>query len=264
MLANDVRCRLLSRCFRFFRFAPCLALPFGVACVPANDGAGEGEGEDLSPCRTIVSDRVIETALELEDMDDVCVVEGNLTFSGSEISAISLPRLVRVDGGLAVDSVSLLTFSLPALETVGPTYIDGAVALTSIELPALVEVLPLPDFIGDFWVQNCPAITSVNVTSLKVVHGGFLIDAPALTSLAAPRLETTGDQLTIINTVDMEAVSLDALRNVADRLVIFANARLSSLAMPVLASVGGNITIGNNPELADCDGALIQGVGDCL
>ena len=241
-----------------------LFLSLASACAPADGDAGEGEGEELPPCRTIDGNATVETASDLEGMNDVCDIEGNLTFRDG-VAAVSLPRLRRIDGGLSgSDNASLQTVSLPSLVTVGPTFFENVPALTSIEMPTLERVVVVSelDVLGDSFVQNCPAPTTLTLSSLEQVAGGLVIAAPELTSLSAPRLQETGDQLLIQNSARLESITLDALVSAGFRLVVFANASLTTLSMAALTSAG-SITIGNNPELRECNGALLQGVGDC-
>jgi hypothetical protein len=58
-------------------------------------------------------------------------------------------------------------------------------------------------------------------------------------------------------------LALPLLANIELDLSVVGNAALTRISAPVLQRVGGGVQIFANTQLTTCEGALLQGVGDC-
>jgi hypothetical protein len=90
-----------------------------------------------SECRVISAMRV-ETAQDIERLQDVCEVTDSLAIFADGVEKIVLPNLKRA-GLINVESMGLKALAMPSLTSVRDLYISGA-DLEAAEFPALQEV----------------------------------------------------------------------------------------------------------------------------
>jgi len=240
-------------------------------------------GPDL--CRTIEGSVRICSDDELEALDDVCVVEGELAIGGpadcndnpSRVTAVNLPALVRVGKLQIVRNFRLTEVVLPGLEEIGELELAQNY-LQRIELPVLRAISD--SYISFIINDSGPAVLifpALTRTGTLSIHGGDVLETIAAPLLAeATRLSLSGDalelielptlvtaeQLEVSDTVVLERVALAELRSLSRSLTISRNESLTSIFFPQLGTVA-DVTIAGNPRLESCVGDAVKDVGDC-
>jgi len=111
--------------------------------------------------------------------------------AGAAITSVSMPMLRKVDGNLNLSSnANLTSVTLTALQTVGGSLFLGASMPFIISLPNLLTVGIAS---GDLQFHANNNVTSISCPKLTTVAGNFIFfSCPALTSVDLSSLQTVG------------------------------------------------------------------------
>lgn len=227
-------------------------------------GAGEGgAGPELGgtggggvvevPCgRTIAGDVEIASAADLEELADVCVIEGDLVITNATVTVVDLPLLREVGGNLLVDAnAALAELRLPVIERVATHYEwtcgggNGFVLRDNVSL-TLVVVPRLRDVDCSFIVESNASLETLRLPALERVQ----VEEP-------DNSDPHTANLLVLNNAVLSVLDLPVLREVKASLRVESNPALTVLSLPALERVGyffwdptwGTLTVSDNAAL---------------
>ncbi len=165
------------------------------------------------------------------------------------LATAALPSLVEVAGYLGFYSTGGMAVFAPELTTTPRLDFDN-VGMAVIELPKLQS---LTDPSTGLNLIGGSALTTLDLPELTTVQGSFGISSTSLSSMAVPKLVTSGPvQIAITG---LTTITFPALTVIRDRLRIGQNAALTSVSFPVLSDIVGtprSVWVTYNPLLNDC------------
>lgn len=201
------------------------------------------------------------SSADLEQLDGIEYLVGDLFIRGDLVPDVHLPHLQRITGTLSAGwegSVPLgdggtppplESLRLPALRSVGNLLLTLPSART-LDLASLESV-------GDsVELTTLGQLTAVDLPALRSTGGDFLFhynvhfDA-APQSLRAPRLSSVSGELVLDFNTQLVSVELPSLARVR-HLSVKGNASLPSLALPALEHAGA-VTVSENAVLASAE-----------
>lgn len=243
----------------------------GGAGGAARGGAGGTDGApSVTSCsRTITGNVTVKDEAGLSELEDVCVIDGDLRVQRALISRLRLPYLQEVSGLVRIDVNDALTeISLPALTSAGSVGVEGNYALTQMDLSALVTAkglglndnpvlatLSLPALVsgsaeGDgLGISSCEALTTLSLPALRSSEALIVAYNDALVALEVPLLESVHRELHIHNNSKLPQLAFPKLTSCEGELRIAFNDVLVDASFPLLEVVGGPFDVGNNPRL---------------
>jgi hypothetical protein len=184
--------------------------------------------------------------------DCLCVVEGDLTVTGSRNTQANLAALQDVAGSVSIaGNDHLLDVSLPELERAGSLHLAANPVLTVVHLPNLEAVD------GDFVAFEDGVGGTLEPSRLQTVGGDLLVEGnPRLTLLALPQLDVVSGSLTVAaNPVLDEVRYSDTLRLVGGDLILHDNAALTTeVWFRAPSAVGGDLEVSANPLMGALHG----------
>ena len=211
---------------------------------------------DATACQVVTGDIVLQDALDVASIGDVCVINGSLTVTGT-IVTLDLPVLEIIRGPLLVASNPALTTAvfgrLASVE--GDTSFLNNPVLTATAFPALVNTGAGINFIGNL------ELLSVRLPSLTTVAGDFQFGFNStLVELSTPLLADAGGNLTVSDTL-LTVLEFPSLVTAAGFQV--TNPALTAIGIPVLASIGGGgLSIVGNGSLSSFDAPALASAGN--
>ena len=206
---------------------------------------------------------IVDTARGEVSLPALTTVGGDMGDLGG-LTSLSLGVLTSIGGRLFPGDTALDPFELPALLTVGGDLMVGA-STRRLRLPKLEQIAGRLDIVqhlgptlrvteaslpsvtrigGDVMVQQARALTALDLASLEIVEGIFMLsDAPALVTLNAPHLRTaTGidnpatRRSVAIWSTGLETVELGSLATTVGGISISGNTALRTVSLPSLTS----------------------------
>ena len=219
-----------------------------AAALASSLGCGgrgrDDDGDDLreAPCRSAEGTVIIENSLDLDDLADVCELNGTMSIAGLSLTAVHLPRLTRLKGSISITgNEALATVEAPHLTSIsGALVVNGNLSMTSLSLPVLADVS------GDLRVTNNPTLQTFEAPSLESVGGDLIVSSDGSMSYR-----------------DMSFLVFPLLKRIDGDIVITDNPALAKIRMTGLEVVTGTIAIADNPALLSCAGSRIVDEGDC-
>jgi hypothetical protein len=153
-------------------------------------------------------------------------------------------QMIRIIG-----CTNLTTLDLSSITTAAGIMINDNPVLQNVNLANLVSCY------GNFSIQDCPQLTSLNLNSLNGVFIGtntsedweFIIEETGLSTLTLPKLKKCLGALFITKNLSLSTVSLPII-TITDGIWIQNNPLITSLVFPTL-STAGYIDIRNSNSL---------------
>lgn len=159
---------------------------------------------------------------------------GALSIS-APLTTFSVPSLTLIDGACSVISTHLTTISFPALTNVGSAAVfNSNTFLTSLSIP-LVSAFP-----SDLFGFSCPALSTLALSALQTVGGGFAFPATSVTSLHFPNLVSVGDVFDFSSNVNLTSIDIGSLQTTGSDFSLSGCSALPSLAANALNAVNGS------------------------
>jgi hypothetical protein len=246
---------LLSRIAAEPAGARCIA--GGVAFLFGRDrdrdgqlGDGEVEQTEIECGSELARAVVVRTVADATALAGITIIDGSLTVTGTELTELSLPRLVQIRGALDIaDNDSLVRVALPALQSVDDELtLAHNGQLAALELPGLNRVASLiidrnaglPDLTG------LPALTTV-AREVRISSNEGLVSA----DLSITRI---GDALTIVGNPQLTR-SAWSLGQRLPHVRIASNDRLDSVDVVV-----GMVAFSELPDVSIASNAQLHHV----
>jgi len=262
-----------------------------------SDATGGTSGD----CPILSGEVTVTVEADLDALQDVCAIAGNLSIDHSSVSSVRLPKLEWVSGILGVGyNESLVELDLPVLRAIGDsTYLLDNDALAAVHLPKLETVgdgpsivwsngvlaelsLPVLGAIGSLDALSNPALSVVDLPAMTTgrivmnANGALAhVNLPLLTTStgigieASPELSTvtfpslvTAKNLRLVHNDALRSVNLPVLETVTEALDLFHNPNLATFTAPALATVGGETF--DPTAIVTCAHQTTVGSSDCL
>jgi hypothetical protein len=215
---------------------------------------------DAPRLETVDSDLRLEDVSPVVSLPRLATIGGMLTLSGPELEELLLPVLETL-GGLELRDVGLTTlqFAVPELDTLT---VEDCAALTSVDLPDLAQA-------GDITIARSPALKEVLVPQLTDAETILLDTNLELASFSADAL-VHADDVSVLQNPALEALALPSLLevplsseqfDVGAGVKIVDNAGLKTVLLPSLERAPSLDLIGNT-ALALVDLDALSEVGD--
>ena len=116
----------------------------------------------------------------------------------------------------------------------------------------------------NFYIENCPQLSSINLNSLKGIfmfpeteHWKFQISETGISTLSLPNLKKCNGDFHIEENSALSSISMPLFTTITDDLYIYKNPLLSSLTFPGLVNAGG-ISISSNNLLTNVSFPLLS------
>jgi hypothetical protein len=253
----------------------CLSLPTG--CGGAVSGDPDASGEGTGPghtdaastsgtgatggasgdCRILNGQVTVQDEADLEELEDVCAIDGHLSIDHSSVSSVHLPKLEWVSGTLGVGyNEALVELDLPVLRAIeDSTYLLDNNALTAVHLPKLETVGDGPSIV---WSNE--VLTELSLPALGTIGSLDVMSNPALSVVSLPAT-TTGRIVLYLNGA-LEQVHLPSLTTSAG-LGIEGSPKLSTVIFPSLITAE-NFRLAHNDALAVVDLPVLKSVTEEL
>jgi len=103
---------------------------------------------------------------------------------------------------------------------------------------------------GDYTITN--SLDVLTLFPYTCIEGDLKIQAPGLTSLSLPKLETISGQLHVSGNSNLDGFAIGNLTSVGESLNISYNDAFVDFDLEGLISVSGDVTIVFNSALSDC------------
>lgn len=175
------------------------------------------------------------------------------------IDEIDLTSLERIDKSFYGDSTDLVTISLPSLTVIGDNRGNyGAFELTNCSLLETVS-LPALTAVSTLSFNNCPALSTVDLSALETIIYGATIDSSLLETISLSAL-TTINSLYIQNNSILSTLDLSALGTISGELSVNFSPLLTELDLSSLVNCS-SVYLGNNTSLSSVTlGSLLQAI----
>lgn len=211
------------------------------------------------------------------DLRQLAQVDGAADLAGNALLTIRLDTLADVSGRFALTANDVVDLRLPLLATLGGDLeiAHNRTLPTALTFPSLGSIGGVI-VLGTRWnAGSCsvtagrevPAPYSVALPALTVAHGLALCDERGLTEVSAPKLPSTEFSVVVAAGGELEALRLEGIAEIGNRLVLIDNPGLTTFIEAVTKVKGRTnglpaVTIQRNPKLGCRGAALAAAAGD--
>ena len=190
----------------------------------------------------------------------------DLNFSqGLVFEALDLSNLRSVGNNVMVVSTGIGSLELLRLESIGGMLsISGNRELDSLNLPALQQID------GAFTVSQNPKLRTMSASNLRRIDGMLVVQSMALRTLSMERLESIGENVSIMQCDALESLRLNRLRTIGFSsatqapLMLIGLPRLRELRLQSLTRVKSGILISQLGALEALNLGSLEEVGEQL
>jgi len=160
-----------------------------------------------------------------------------------------------------VGCANLTTLDLSVVTTATDVYISDNSLLQTVNASNLSRCD------GSFKVLNCPALTSINLSSLEKIIAGaneeaLVFQNTKLNSVSISNLKKLIGYLVVKDNSNMTSFSLPALFDgTINRIEVSGNNTLNSLSLPLISKITSDLTINNNSSLATFTVSALSTIG---
>lgn len=184
-------------------------------------------------------------SLQIQTAPALSVLGFDNGLSSAETVIIQNTHLGSLDGIALTEVTDLAITNNGRLDTVDIPLVNITGSLQVIENGQRFDI-SFPDLIAvnNLAISNA---SGLKLPSLQSMRGSARLDTNYFTSISAPVLQTCGGGLSILNSPDLESISLPQLSSISESLLISNNSRMSALdGLDNLQTISNDVAILGN------------------